>query len=120
MLQMVTAHFLVLPAGDRVEGGAAVCPSRFPLCLLTRCGSISASKVIFDAEHIQGLQGIFFFSFVPQVAEKVKTAVREVEDALQLLQEQVTWRLSDCLLSGGNEDKMILKCWFHVCSCLRA
>lgn len=98
MLGMMMAHFLVAPAGDRVEGGAAVCPSRFPVCLLIRCGSISANKVIFDAAHIRGLQGIFFFSFVPQDAEKVKTVVREVEEALQLLQERVRCRLSDCLL----------------------
>lgn len=46
----------------------------------------------------EGFKGFFFFSFVPQDAEKVKTVVREVEEALQLLQERVRCRLSDCLL----------------------
>lgn len=52
--------FLVLPAGDRLEGGAAVCSSRFPLYLLTRCGSIPASKVAIDAAHVFKRMKSFF------------------------------------------------------------
>lgn len=87
---MVTAGFLVVPAGGGVEGGAAVCPSGFTLYLLTTRGSISASKVTFDAAHVSRARRDFSLLCVPQVAAEVETAVREVEEALQLLQERVT------------------------------
>lgn len=85
----MTAHFVVLPTGDGVEGGSAVGPSRFPVRLLTKCGSTAASKVVLGAAHFGGLQGIFHSPFVPQVAAEVEATVREVQEALQLLQEQV-------------------------------
>lgn len=109
-----------LPTGDRVEGGAAVCPGRFTLRLLTRCGSISASKVTFDAAHISRAPRDFSLFPVPQVAAEMGTAVREVEEALQLLQERVMWPLSDHSSNRRNEGETMLKCWFRVYSCLAA